>query len=399
MSRKCLVKGAVIASLSLPAMALGQTGFNPEMSLILQGAWIDRAGGERHLTGFLPADSHGHGHGDGGTTRGLTLDQTELVLSANVDRHFRGYVNLAFIDEEVELEEAWFQTLGLGHGFSLKGGRFLSGIGYQNELHPHAWDFHDASLMYQALFGTHLIHDGLQAKWVAPLETFLEFGVEAARGQNFPGTDDDRRGVGTWTAFAHVGDDVGTSHSWRAGLSHVRAEPEDRDGELEDRWDEEAELAFTGSSRTWIADFVWKWAPEGNPTQRNLTLQAEYFRRTERGAMECEAGSCSGEEGDYRARQSGWYAQAVYQFMPRWRVGYRYDRLQSDTLDFGELEPWVTGSDYEPSKHSLMVDYSPSEFSRLRLQLARDKSMADADDDQVVLQYIFSLGAHGAHRF
>ena len=398
MLRKTLFSGAVVASL-FPALAAGQTGFNPEMSLILQGAWIDRAGGERHITGFLPADSHGHGHGDGGTTRGLTLDQTELVMSANVDRYFRGYVNLAFIDEEVELEEAWFQTLGLGHGFSLKGGRFLSGIGYQNERHPHAWDFYDTSLMYQALFGTHLIHDGLQAKWVAPLETFLEFGVEAARGQNFPGTDNDKRGVGTWAAFAHIGDDVGTSHSWRAGLSHVRAKPEDRDGEIEDLWDDEADLAFTGSSRAWVADFVWKWAPEGNPTQRNLTLQAEYFRRTERGEMECEDGSCIGESGDYRARQSGGYAQGVYQFMPRWRVGYRYDRLLSDSVDFGNLAAWIPVSDYEPSKHTLMVDYSPSEFSRLRLQYARDKSMEDADDHQVILQYIFSLGAHGAHRF
>jgi hypothetical protein len=398
MFKHYLVGGAVAASL-FPALAAGQTNFNPEMSLILQGAWVDRAGGERHITGFLPADSHGHGHGGDGPTRGFTLDQTELVMSANVDRYFRGYLNLAFIDEEVEVEEAWFQTLGLGHGFSVKGGRFLSGIGYQNELHPHAWDFYDTSLMYQALFGTHLIHDGLQAKWIAPLDTFLEFGVEAARGQNFPGTDNDKRGVGTWAAFAHIGDDVGTSHSWRAGLSHVRAKPEDRDGEVEDLWDDEADLALTGNSRAWIADFVWKWAPEGNPTQRNLTLQAEYFRRTERGEMECEDGACTGEEGDYRARQSGWYAQGVYQFMPRWRVGYRYDRLQSDSVDFGNLESWVTGSDYEPSRHTLMVDYSPSEFSRLRLQYARDKSMEDAADNQVILQYIFSLGAHGAHRF
>lgn len=398
MLRKSLCSGAVVASL-FPALAAGQTGFNPEMSLILQGAWIDRASGERHITGFLPAGGDGHDHGDGESSRGFTLDHTELVMSANVDRFFRGYVNLAFIDDEVEVEEAWFQTLGLGHGFTVKGGRFLSGIGYQNERHPHAWDFHDTSLMYQALFGTHLIHDGLQAKWVAPLETFLEVGVEAARGQNFPGTDNDQHGVGTWAAFVHLGDDVGNSHSWRAGLSHVRAKPEDRDGELKDLWDDEADLALTGNSRAWIADFVWKWAPEGNPTQRNLTLQAEYFRRTERGEMECEDGSCIGEAGDYSARQSGWYAQGVYQFMPRWRVGYRYDRLQSDSVDFGNLAAWIPVSGYEPSKHTLMVDYSPSEFSRLRLQYARDKSMEDAADNQVILQYIFSLGAHGAHRF
>ena len=30
----------------------------------------------------------------------------------------------------------------------------------------------------------------------------------------------------------------------------------------------------------------------------------------------------------YSSAQSGWYAQAVYQFMPAWRTGYRYDQLE-----------------------------------------------------------------------
>jgi hypothetical protein len=45
-----------------------------------------------------------------------------------------------------------------------------------------------------------------------------------------------------------------------------------------------------------------------------------------------------------------------------------------------------------------MVDWSPSEFSRLRLQLARDKSRT-ARPTTRWLQYIMSLGAHGAHKF
>ncbi|HEX5673750.1 MAG TPA: TonB-dependent receptor, partial [Azonexus sp.] len=112
--------------------------FNPETSLILQGRYarlddIDH----RHISGFLPA---GHEHD---AQRGFSLDHTELILSASVDPYFRGYFNIALLDEEVEIEEAWFQTTSLGNGLSLKGGRFLSGIGYQNEHHPHAWDFAD----------------------------------------------------------------------------------------------------------------------------------------------------------------------------------------------------------------------------------------------------------------
>jgi hypothetical protein len=56
-------------------------------------------------------------------------------------------------------------------------------------------------------------------------------------------------------------------------------------------------------------------------------------------------------------------------------------------------------TEHNPTKHTVMVDWSPTEFSRLRLQLAEDKSRAGVSDSQLVLQYIHSLGAHGAHRF
>jgi hypothetical protein len=46
-----------------------------------------------------------------------------------------------------------------------------------------------------------------------------------------------------------------------------------------------------------------------------------------------------------------------------------------------------------------MFDYSSSEFSRFRMQLARDQSRPGIVDNQIFLQYIMSLGAHGAHTF
>lgn len=35
----------------------------------------------------------------------------------------------------------------------------------------------------------------------------------------------------------------------------------------------------------------------------------------------------------------------------------------------------------------------------MRLQFAQDKSMQGVTDNQIWLQYIMSLGAHGAHKF
>jgi hypothetical protein len=377
--------------------------FNPELSLVLAGSYAQREPGERHITGFIAG---GHDHGG---SRGFSLDHTEMTLAANIDPTLRGYANIAFADGEAEVEEAWFQTLALGNGLAIRGGRFLSGIGYANEQHPHAWDFADNSLMYSALFGEHLAQDGLQVKWLAPTDTFLEFGAEIGRGGNFPGSDDggNRNGAGAWSLFAHVGDDIGASSSWRAGISYLSAKPENRSSIVDDLNDIEAETLFSGTSKTWLADFVWKWAPDGNPKARNFKFQTEYFRRNERGDMTCldpdatTVDLCNGNPADaYRARQSGWYAQGIYQFMPRWRVGLRYDRLDSGNVDFGINNAALPVADYHPNKWSLMADYSPSEFSRFRLQLARDRSMQGSpDDSQITLQYVHSLGAHGAHKF
>jgi len=54
---------------------------------------------------------------------------------------------------------------------------------------------------------------------------------------------------------------------------------------------------------------------------------------------------------------------------------------------------------YKPSQRSIMVDFSPSEMSNLRLQYNRDTSMQGSPDKQWLLQYVHSFGAHGAHRF
>ncbi|RKT58222.1 hypothetical protein DFR40_2166 [Azonexus fungiphilus] len=390
------------------------SAFNPEVSLILQGQYKSMKNiAERGVTGFWPAAGHDHEEGGikGISRRGFSVEHTELMLGANIDPYWRGQATLAVADGEVEVEEAWFQSLGIGHGIGLKGGRFRSGIGYLNEQHAHAWDFADAPLMYAALFGEHASYaqDGLQLKWLAPTPMLVEFGAEFGRGANFPGTDRNKNGAGAAAFHVHLGDDVGTASSWRAGLSYLRTRAREREAEVHDANDVHGDALFTGRSRTWIADFVWKWSPDGNPKYRNLKLQGEYFDRRENGDIACtsaEAGAaCSGALDRYRSSQSGWYAQAVYQFTPNWRAGVRYDRLNSGSTRIGAAAQAEIGDEnaifhkYRPSRGTLMVDYSWSEFSRLRLQYARDKSMAGIADNQFTVQYIMSLGAHGAHKF
>ena len=85
--------------------------------------------------------------------------------------------------------------------------------------------------------------------------------------------------------------------------------------------------------------------------------------------------------------------------MPRWRVGVRAEQLDSGTPDYGLNNGLIPVRQERPRNGSLMLDFSPSEFSRVRLQVARDRAREGFTDTQWFLQYQMSLGAHGAHTY
>jgi hypothetical protein len=370
--------------------AAASNAFNPNISLVLAGAYqnLSQDPNKYRIQGFMPAAGGEIGPGQ----RGFTLGESEITMAANIDPMFSGQLTFSLnSDNEVSVEEAFFQTRSLGNGLNVKAGRFLSATGYLNAIHAHAWDFVDAPLAYQAFFGGQYKPDGVQVRWLAPTETFIEVGSEIGSGRSFPGSDRNKNGLGSSALFAHVGDDIGDSASWRAGVSYLRT------GSLERGYDELNGLpsVFSGSSKLWIADAIYKWAPHGDPTRQNFKLQGEYIHRKEGGTL--AQGDAAGA---YQSSQNGWYLQGVYQFMPYWRAGLRYDRLSSGTPSIGlGLDAFPSLSSYSPSRSTVMVDYSPSEFSRLRLQYARDKARPEATDNQIFLQYIMSMGAHAAHTF
>ena len=398
--------GAEAAASSAGARPAGENAFNPAVSLILNGvlANLSQDPARHQITGFVPT-----GGEVGPGNRGLSLAETELVFSANVDPNFRGTLIAALgSDDTIAVEEGYIQGIGLSHGLGIKAGRFLANAGYVNEIHPHAWDFVDAPLANKVFLGKQLADDGVQLKWVAPTETFVELGAEIGRGRAFPGTNRDKNGAGAANLFARLGGDIGASTAWRLGLSHLRTRAQNRSYDDLDSTGTQVNNSFSGSSRLWVLDGVLKWAPNGNPGYNNFKLQGEYFRRREDGTLSYDTASASlGRQSDtYRSAQSGWYAQGVYQFMPRWRAGYRYDRLDSGTVKLGLVDSGaLTAADFpvyaahNATRNTLMLDFNPSEFSRLRLQFASDKSRLGVTDKQVFLQYIMSLGAHGAHKF
>lgn len=374
--------------------------FNPAVSLILSGIYsnLSQDPANYQITGFpVPSDVE-----IGPGQRGFSLAESELGIYADIDPYFYGSMNYSIHpDDTASVEEAFIQTIALSNGFTVKAGRFYSGIGYLNEQHSHTWDFVDAPLVYQAFLGTQFGDDAVQLKWLAPTDTFLEFGTEIGRGRPYPGSDRDKNGSGAGTAFVHVGSDVGISNSWRAGISTLETSPQDQEYTDTNTAGNSVNNSFSGNTRLWIADFVWKYAPNGNPVYTNFKLQAEYMRRHQDGDLTYDSDGALGapNTSGYDSRQSGWYLQGVYQFRPYWRVGLRTEQLDQGSVDYSANSANLAQPDFTPKKNTAMVDYSPSEFSRIRVQFAQDKSQQGATDHEAFVQYQMSLGAHGAHIF
>ena len=139
--------------------------------------------------------------------------------------------------------------------------------------------------------------------------------------------------------------------------------------------------------------------PTATPRRTNFKLQGEYLRSKRDGSLVYDVGNAD-SAGAYSALQSGWYLQGVYQFLPRWRVGLRTERLDAGTPDYGAERRELRRQRLPArARTALMLDFSPSEFSRVRLQFARDRSREGLTDNQFFLQYQMSLGAHGAHGY
>lgn len=412
----------VLSVISTPLFAAGSgsisgTQFNPAVSIILDGRYNDFD--EQKLEFALPGFMVG---GEAALPdKGFSSGHNELSMSANVDDKFYGKLTMALVEEggstEVELEEAWFETLGLGSGFSIKAGRFFSHLGYINQQHEHAYDFVDTPLVYQAMVGGKLIDTGVQLRWLAPTDFYLELGAELLTGKSFPGGDNADGNEGS-TLFVKTGGDIGDSSSWQLGLSGYSAEFDVREGGGHDHGGEEAVADIeleNGETDIFVVDFVYKWAPNGNPDQRNFKFQAEFFQREEKGEGLLEEGG-DVATADHDGEQDGYYVSAIYQFMPRWRTGIRYDKLSADNQltnfdedvdgngtvleidEFGK-DTGLGPADHDPESLSVMLDYSHSEFSRLRFQLSDLELEKGSKESIFTVQYIMSLGAHGAHQF
>ncbi|MFH1709263.1 MAG: TonB-dependent receptor [Planctomycetota bacterium] len=400
------------AVMPVVAQTAGQS-MNPDLSVIIDTFMFydDSQEGLEHLYseiegfGHIHAGGEEHGH-DHGPNQGFNIRHLELMLSAEVDPAFKARAIAAVLPEGAEIEEAVIETTSLPGGLALRVGKFFSDFGRINPQHEHEYDFTEGPLINTLVFGHHGINDlGLQVSWLAPTEQYLLCGLELFQGgaeegqfvylgaEELPEWNGPRLGV-CWAKYAPT---LPGPHGLQLGVSFGSGiKQEEHDGNADgtpDHW-------LDGRPFFWGVDFVYKFDAVEAYGKGDIAVQFEYIYRNEDLEV-IRHDLIPALEGEHTVnKQGGYYLQATYGFAPQWRAGLRYEQVgvvNDITLPDGTHE--------EPdasSRTSAMVDYSYSEFSRLRFGIGQG-TYATADGTENALAAIFqfqiSIGEHGAHKF
>ncbi|HIJ97380.1 MAG TPA: hypothetical protein HPP94_16940 [Desulfuromonadales bacterium] len=322
-----------------------------------------------------------------GLRNGFNVDAAELMIFAPVDPYFNLYTNIPVTSDGATLEEAYFVTTALPEGFQIKGGRFKSNASRLNAQHPHAWDFTDLPLPYRAFLGQEGIggENGVQLTWMPSLPVYTLLGFEALQGDNpLLFGDNGNQGPHAFTSFARVSFD--TSDDSTLYLSPWMMFGKTNSTLIRDGFE------MRGNSSLYGLEAVWKW----KSGHQKLSLQGEYLYLVQNGNLIDVTATLPDES--LKRHQDGAYLQAMYH-LDRWGAGVRYDRMEifSDTFEQGGVQQTFSG---KPWRLTGSLEYNPTEFSRIRAQFTHDRSDRNGlVNNEGILQFTFTIGAHGAHTF
>jgi len=367
----------------------GSAFTNPNLSIVL-----DAFGYSSNLTNDAMANRGIPGFTTQGLDQrqGLTVDSAELFFFSPVDPYLNFYANLPVTDAGIEIEEAYVVTTALPEGWQIKGGKFKSNFSRLDSQHPHAWDFWDIALPYRAFLGGEGLggEKGVQLTYLPALPIYTIFGAEVLQGENpllFGG--DAEEGPHAFSFFVKSSLDTSDHSTLYFGPSVLFGKT--RSTSIIPG----AEV--TGNSSLYGMEAVWKWKPT---SRRTLTIQSEYLLFTQSG------NAVSSDPADptitiidpLRRKQDGFYIQGIYR-INRWGIGARYDTINvfSDTFKQADVQ-----TDYgKPRRVTASLEYNPSEFTRIRLQVSHDRSdtVTGRTNDEAILQFNFTVGAHPAHSF
>jgi hypothetical protein len=390
---------------------------NLALSLIVDTSFVVRSKKDEELAHMgLPGVAHsligshdhdGHNHATYDAQNGFNLNYAELGFTGTVDPYLDASVFLHFYDGGVEVEEAYFTSRNLPYNLRLRGGKFFSDFGRQNNQHHHAWQFSDMPLVYEAFLGNHGIQEiGAQLQWIAPTSNYLMFGLEALQGKNemmfgheaIANSYDEDNSLAQsasqpslFVGYVKTSADIGDT-TILAGASVAKGES--RMNHLDD---EEESHAFSGDSTLYGVDLTVKHFFD---SYSSLTWQTEWLYRDIKGT-EFDDNGASFDLESLRKKQAGYYTQLVYAPDQSWRMGLKYDNIyKNDVIVEGTNENKPKNMD----QYTAMVEYHSSEFARYRLQYSHSNALFSEDEqrqnlDSLIFSVNIALGRHNAHPF
>ena len=400
--------------------SFSQSSFVPDMSLIVDTSYVSRNKKDEALKHLeIPDIAHGimgeHSHGGGHTHApvnahdGFNLNYAEVAMQSAVDPWFSltGIFHLS--ENSFEIEEAYAETTSLGYGLKAKIGKFRSAFGRINEQHRHVQDFSDMPLVYVSFLGGHGINDiGAQLQWTLPTDSYIMAGFEALQGKNpsmygtdaiVPEGDEEVVAVKSpsqpnlLTGYIKSSFDLeNTTFLYGASVAHGKSRL--------NHLSHEDPHAFVGSSYLYGVDVTLKHYFD---SYSYLTFQGEYLYRDMDGDVYryTDASKTAFTHLPVTKKQGGYYAQLIYAYNRNWRVGVRYDNI-----DKNEITVNGTAKDTKENfnRYTAMIDYTLSEFSRIRLQYNHNRAMFNEEGERqniktIVLQVNMAIGSHGAHNF
>jgi hypothetical protein len=310
----------------------------------------------------------------------MQLSEVEAAFQAAVDPYARADFFLAASPEGLEVEEGYATFTSLPANMLLKVGKMRAQFGKMNTLHTHALPTVDRSLVTDNLVGG---DEGLSdagfsvSHLVRNPYLFLELTGEVYAGISEVFQSDERsdlvylgrvRGYRDITESSNL--DIG--FSFATGPTRVEVEPT-----LLTSGTATPTLSAVGLTKhLYGVDATFRYRPLRRAIYQRLNLRTELIWSRQ-------------QMPDAASQHAfGMYASGEYQFARRWYIGGRGDR-SGRTLDASAID---TGG-------SVFLTFWPTEFSQIRGQFRRINFAGGERGNEFLLQFNFSIGAHGAHVF
>jgi hypothetical protein len=322
------------------------------------------------------------GHNNVAPGRSLEMHESEVGLQAIIDPYARADAFLSFGETGVNVEEAYVTFTSLPGGLLLKVGKKRADFGKVNTIHNHALPFIDRPLVTNNLVGG---EDGIDdagfflSRFLpAPKNWFLEGSAEVLRGDSAGVFQASRRQDVSVVGHLRAYRDLTESTNLDLGVSYARGH---NNAGIGSSFDPSRFL-----TNLYSGDATLRWKPLRRAIYKSFLFRTELFWSA-RDQLSAAVPNLFETQHAF-----GMYSSAEYRVNRRWTVGGRFDRSGH-----------ATNARLTDSGFSGILTYWPSEFSQIRGQYRFGHLATDPADfsnaNEILFQFLFVMGAHGAHPF